>query len=257
MKRNLILAIILPFFAQCQHQNTNNIAAGGAADSTLWNPYAAVMQIPLPRGFIRTAVSTESFGEWLRQIPLKKNKTVYLFNGRPKINQAAQFAVLDISVGHQDLQQCADAVMRLRAEYLYAHKRFREIRFCDNSPRCYTLGPLTDREHFDDYLKKVFIRCGTLSLQNQLSPVTRLDNMQIGDVFIKGGSPGHAMIVVDMAVNSDGKKIYLLAQSYMPAQSIHIVKNPMNPGLDPWYEMNNDRIVTPEWVFGKDQLRTW
>ena len=74
--------------------------------------------------------------------------------------------------------------------------------------------------------------------------------MQPGDVFIKGGSPGHAVIVVDMAVNSSGKKIFLLAQSYMPAQDIHILNNPMSPEFSPWYELNdNSLIYTPEWVF--------
>ena len=51
-----------------------------------------------------------------------------------------------------------------------------------------------------------------------VSPVT---SMQIGDVLIQGGSPGHAVIVVDMAENpATGEKLYLLAQSYMPAQDI-------------------------------------
>lgn len=57
-----------------------------------------------------------SFGAWLRTLPLKKGTTVYLYNGRPKENQDAQFAVVDISVGQEDLQQCADAVMRLHAQ---------------------------------------------------------------------------------------------------------------------------------------------
>ena len=45
-----------------------------------------------------------------------------------------------------------------------------------------------------------------------------LSEMQIGDVFIRGGSPGHCVIVVDMAVHQEtGEKLFMLAQSYMPA----------------------------------------
>ena len=91
------------------------------------NPYAAISEIPLPAGYSRVKTEKNSFGEWLRQRPLKTDKTVYLFDGTEKQNQAAQFAVLDVSVGERDLQQCADAVMRLRAEYLFAQKRYAEI----------------------------------------------------------------------------------------------------------------------------------
>lgn len=35
-----------------------------------------------------------------------------MYNVAEKQNQQAQFAVLDISVGNKNLQQCADAVMR-------------------------------------------------------------------------------------------------------------------------------------------------
>jgi len=61
--------------------------------------------------------------------PFKKNKTVYLYDGSVKRNQAAQFAVLDISTGNKDLQQCADAVMRLRARFLFATQQYDHIIF--------------------------------------------------------------------------------------------------------------------------------
>jgi hypothetical protein len=77
-----------------------------------------------------------------------------------------------------------------------------------------------------------------------------------GDVFIKGGFPGHAMIVVDVAVNSYGKRLFMLAQSYMPAQDIHIVNNLLEKEIGPWYSLN-DTIITPEWIFYRSQLRKW
>jgi hypothetical protein len=65
--------------------------------------------------------------------------------------------------------------------------------------------------------------------------------------------------VVDMAVNiNSGKKIFLLAQSYMPAQDIHILTNPNNQNLSPWYELDfNGELITPEWIFKKSDLHSF
>src|SRR5262245_23522956 len=91
-----------------------------------------VAAIPLPPGYERISASINSFTAWLRNIPLKKSRVVYLYNGMAKRNQDAQFVVLDVSVtpgskpdgsNSQDLQQCADAVMRLRAEFLFEKQR--------------------------------------------------------------------------------------------------------------------------------------
>ena len=111
---------------------------------------------------------------------------------------------------------------------------------------------------FETYLQRVFGMCGTASLAKQLGITRQMKDLQPGDVFIKGGFPGHAMLVVDVATNKQGKKIYLLAQSYMPAQDIHIVNNPTNAVLSPWYEVNDDdEIETPEWTFGRGELKGW
>ena len=84
-------------------------------------------------------------------------------------------------------------------------------------------------------------------------------SLQAGDVFIKGGSPGHAVIVVDVAIHpKTKKKVFLLAQSYMPAQQIHILVNPANRNLSPWYELtdtDSGRLYTPEWTFEKKELK--
>jgi hypothetical protein len=220
--------------------------------------YKTIADIKVPEDSKRMAAATGSFAEWLGKIRLKKDKHVYLFNGSLKQNQQAQFAVLDIPVGKKDLQQCADAVMRLRAEFLFSEKRFDEIRFWDNAGKLYEWMGNNNKQNFENYLEKVFGFCGTASLEKQLKPVAGLYEIKAGDVFIKGGFPGHAMLVVDIAIAANGTKYFMLAQSYMPAQDIHIVKNPNDEALSPWYEVSDaDIIMTPEWKFYKNHLRQW
>jgi hypothetical protein len=58
----------------------------------LGNPYPNIAAIPLPPGIHRCPAGDDSFCAWLRRIPLKKDRTVYLYNGVPKRNQDVQFA---------------------------------------------------------------------------------------------------------------------------------------------------------------------
>ena len=124
--------------------------------------------------------------------------------------------------------------------------------------RCWSSHHPGARSAFDAYLAKVFTYCSTRTLEKQLASQP-LTHIVPGDVLIKGGSPGHAMIVLDVAENAAGHRIYLLAQSYMPAQDIHIVKNPDDARVSPWYVVDTTRgsIETPEWTFTTSQLRSW
>lgn len=84
-----------------------------------------------------------------------------------------------------------------------------------------------------------------------------MTSMQIGDVLIKGGTPGHAVIVVDMAENpATGEKLYLLVQSYMPAQDIQVLVNLKERDKSPWYTLDGKgNILTPEWGFTSADLK--
>ncbi|MCD4691207.1 DUF4846 domain-containing protein [bacterium] len=83
-----------------------------------------------PFGYARLEVKPGSFGEWLRGLPLEPGRGVVdMFDGTRARNQRNHVAVLAIDVGARDLQQCADAVIRLRAEYLLATGRGSEIAF--------------------------------------------------------------------------------------------------------------------------------
>jgi hypothetical protein len=111
---------------------------------------------------------------------------------------------------------------------------------------------------FRRYLDIVFGYAGTASLTREFDKVLEPRRIEAGDVFIQGGSPGHAVIVVDVAEDALGRRAVLLAQSYMPAQDIHILRNPRNPMTpeNPWYVIDGDGpLTTPEWDFPEGALR--
>ncbi len=171
-------------------------------------------------------------------------------------------SVIDMDIGNRDLQQCADAVMRLRSEYLYARKRYQDIHFnfvSDGLPRYYEEYNEGDHSYgkFRKYLDYIFSYANTRSLSQELISLEDIEEMQIGDVFIQTGNPyGHAVIVIDMAKNqATGEKVYILAQSYMPAQDIQVLINRENPGISPWYKLDETTIVTPEWTFDPGDLK--
>lgn len=231
-----------------------------------------------PDLFTRMEIDPNSFELFLRNLPLKPNGAqVKTYDGETKESTGIYVAVIDLPIGNRDLHQCADAVMRLRMDYLYAQKRYDDIHFnftngfqVDYSEyikgnRMVVSGnktywkqskpPSNTPQDFRKYKELIYMYAGTLSLSRELKKIP-LSEMQIGDVFIKGGSPGHAVIVVDMAINSStGEKTFLLAQSYMPAQEIQILINPMNDELSPWYSTGNlEYLITPEWEFEVSEL---
>lgn len=248
-----------------------------------WGPGADAeplsARIPPPVGYRRVPAPVDGFAFWLRSLPLRPGRPlVRLYDGSVKRNQGAHHAVVDIDPGRRDLQQCADAVIRLRAEYLWQRGRPDAIdfhftsgdlaRWCDwrggSRPRIrgnrvtWSQAAAADssRKNFRRYLDTVFTYAGTRSLANELEPVRDPSRAQAGDVFIQGGSPGHAVLVVDAAENDSGHRVLLLAQSYMPAQDVHILVNPDSPALSPWYPARRSgELATPEWRFRHEDLR--
>jgi hypothetical protein len=216
----------------------------------------------LPEGYARIEANENSFAAYLRQLPLEADGArVHYYDGTIKPLDV-HAAVIAIDTGKRNLQQCADAVMRLRGEHLFAQKKFSSIHFnfvSDGKPRYYK--DHADATHsyksFRKYMNYIFAFANTASLKAELKSVN-FNEMQIGDVFIQSGNPyGHAVIVVDMArAPKTGAFIFLLAQSYMPAQKIHILKNPSNHRLSPWYpSTSTGPLQTPEWTFQKTDLR--
>ncbi len=237
----------------------------------------------LPDGYSRVPVSPGSFEEYLRNLELKPDGTkAKLFNGELKEPQDVYAAVINLDVGKKDLQQCADAVMRLRGEYYYKTGQLDKIKFH------FTNGSLAEFAKYADgyravitgnavkwkkkekpdnsypsfrrFMDLVFMYSGTLSLEKELKAKEDWENILAGDVVIYGGSPGHCVIVTDVAQNTTtGEKIFLIAQSWMPAQDIHILTSPhMNPDLSPWHSNRFEgAFYSAECTFEKKNLKTW
>ena len=246
------------------------INSQGTTITTRFNP---------PQGFERVEVNENSFGHYLRKIPLKPHGAIVKYhNGYEKDRPDVYAAVVDLPIGTKNLHQCADAVMRLKADYHYSREEWDSIHF--NLTNGFNLeyrqwkegkrlkvdgnktfwyndsSPSTDKDSYWKYLETVWSFAGTLSLSKELKPIA-IENMQLDDVFIQGGSPGHAVIVVDVAINkTTDQKVFMLAQSYMPAQETQILINPRYSELGVWYSSDFEKtLITPEWNFRLGDLK--
>lgn len=229
----------------------------------------------LPQGFTRTKGT--DYENFIRSFKLLPNKSpVLLYDGSKKSNQNSHLAVLNLDVGEKNLQQCADSIIRLRCEFLFETEQFDAITYHltngDEFPyikyrdgyRLKVEGNKTwlektasyddSYETFRKYLDILFCYAGTYSLDKESKSIGKSD-MQIGDIFIKGGSPGHCVMVMDMCENADGEKMFLLGQGYMPAQQMHILKKPNSDC--PWYSLDELEypLETPEYIFYNECLK--
>ncbi|GAB2613383.1 DUF4846 domain-containing protein [Belliella aquatica] len=222
-------------------------------------------RFPAPKGFQKQMNPIGSWPAFLQGYPLLSSGSPLLdYKGNPISDQKSHVAVLNIDVGKKDLQQCADAIIRLRAEYLWQTDKKDQIDFKFTSGHSYSwqsyangtrpevkgnkvtfsnvTTPDQSYDAFRRYLDIVFMYAGTISLHRDMKAVERKSEYQIGDALVHPGSPGHAVVIVDKAKNLKGEVIYLLAQGYTPAQSIHIVKSG-HSGISPWFRIPTSGTV--------------
>ena len=260
--------------------NPSTIEQKNTEKSELINSSGKTLEtrILAPKGYNRETATANSLASFIRNYPMKDDGSeVLLYNGTPKGNQTAHVAVFKLPIENYDLQQCADSVMRMYAEYFWNTKQYDKISFHfvsgfeakyskwiqgyrikisgNNVNWVKQTGRDTSYESYKEYLKIVFSYASTLSMEKE-SKTIGIEDIQVGDIFIKGGSPGHVVMVVDVCVNDEGKKAFLLAQGYMPAQEFHVLNNPKHSD-DPWYYVDEVTypLSTPEYSFDEGSLK--
>lgn len=210
------------------------------------NNYKTIGDIPTPWGYERINGDDATYSEFLRSLPLKgKGSDVMLYTGGKSRFQSLNYAVVDMPL-LSNAEQCADVCIRLRAEYLFSSGQYSSIHFKDVNGKTMRYSGGASRKAFNNYLRRVYGMASTYSLSRELRQ-RPLADMQPGDVFVYAAVDrpgnhkyGHAVMVVDVAINKNGKKAFLLAEGNTPARDIHIMRNFENPFRSPWFFLDDD-----------------
>lgn len=220
-----------------------------------------------PPGYRRVGLPRGSFGEWLRELPLAAPKTpVTTHKGELVHDGDDQYvaAVVAIDTGKIDLQQSPDVVIRLHAEWLWSAgnprisyrsatgldlplsrwARGERLQAQGASMYWVVKGKPAEVDHasFREYLDAVFTWVNSVSLAQQAEAVEAKDILP-GDFFIHSGSPGHALVVLDLARKDNGQQVALLGQALNPTQNVFVLQ----PGrATAWFSLRpGEPVITP------------
>jgi len=221
-----------------------------------------------PPGYRRVDTPDGSFGHWLRGLPLAAEKTaVKTHKGDVVHDGDDQYlaAVVAIDPGKLDLQQSPDVALRLHAEWLWSlgDKRIsyrsatgldlplarwaRGERLMAQGANVFWVvkGKPAEVTHADfrEYLDTVFTWANSISVAQQAEVVEPKD-LQPGDFFVHLSSPGHALLVLDIARKPSGQQLALLGQALNPAQYVFVLQ--AGRGATAWFSLRpGEPIITP------------
>lgn len=235
-------------------------------------------RILIPENFSRQEYPEGSFSKYIQRYALKPfDAKIINYDGEDYGYQKGHVGILEVSVPSNGLQQCADALMRLRAEYFWEQNRKSEIGFNFTSghycswtkyaegyrPKINgntvtfskTASVNTTKENFYKYLNLIYMYAGTQSLYDELKKVENVADLEVGDMVIKPGFPGHIIMIVDKATDANGKILFIFAQGNTPAQSVHVLKNLSDTAISPWYELElNAYLEIPTYYFDQTKF---
>lgn len=241
------------------------IDAAGMTVGTRINP---------PEGYTRIHALEDSIGTFLHDYPVRADGAQVLYYNGEIREDAQAAAVLDVSLGSRNHEGPAGAMARLIAEYLYSQQAYADISFTLGSNFDFTFDTWrtgktlrvdgssvswesggedsNGEENFQSYLSTLFVYISMSTLERDLVQVEDVDSdeIRVGDIFLGTTEDGKktALMVADLCQSDEtGERLMLLVQGGAPAQQLHIVENPSDEELSPWYPCGfSADLTTPD-----------
>jgi len=213
--------------------------------------------IPAPNGYTRKEYPAGSFSHWVQSLPVKKEKTILQFDGTLCTYEFYNnFAVVDIPLLFKsDLEQCADFCMRFWAEYHKTNNKLDSLYLFDYSGNKKLFRQ--SNQSFREFLKQAFAYSNSYSIKKGCREIPA-DLSAPGDMVVqnKTGGIGHVSMIVDVCESKEGKRLYLIGYSFMPAQEFHIEKADDKYGVGGWFTIEGYFEYLSDYLdFGEPVLR--
>jgi hypothetical protein len=213
--------------------------------------------IPVPDGYLREACRSGSFGEWIQNLELKDPPVIRDYQGNA-VHSAFYnvWGVVQLPLlFRSDLEQCADFAMRLWAEYHKSAGKLDRLYLFDYNGNKKPFG--TSGESFNQFLKSAFSKTNSHSLKQGCRTIAG-DEAMPGDLIIQNerGGIGHVSVILDVCRSKQGKKLFLIGYSFMPAQEFHIERAREKYGTGGWFTLEGYRQYLADYLnFGTPVLR--
>ncbi|MBC8182015.1 hypothetical protein H8E88_12930 [candidate division KSB1 bacterium] len=219
-----------------------------------------------PNGYTRIKVENGTFAHYLRNLSLFADDTpVKDYRGRitKSKKDSTVAAVSDYPIKGKKLEQCMDILQRLWAEYLWSHHQFEKISFYlpggfllkwhdwknGLRPKFHGIKVTllksarsdSSRKNFEEYLWEIFYRSNTQTAYFAYPKIEK-KNLQIGDFIVKKGKRGHAVLILDLAIDDFGNKVVLIGHGDTPACQFYLLNYKKD---NPWFPLNQAKNHLP------------
>ena len=213
--------------------------------------------IPVPNGYQRQSYVGGSYSDWIQNLNLKEQPVIRDYRGRTIDNDIYRvWGVVQMPLLFQsDLEQCADFAMRLWAEYHKATGKLDRLYLFDYNGNRKAFK--TSGKSFSQFLRLAFAGTNSHSLKQGCKEIVSGEIIP-GDMFVQNerGGVGHVSVVLDVSRSKEGKKLFLIGYSFMPAQEFHIEKAREQYGIEGWFTFEGYTLYLADFLnFGKPVLR--